>query len=132
MLKRYGPLLLLVAAVIAVFASGAGRYLSLDALKTNEAVLRGFVHHLTSCSAGCIYSNNFLGLLRFFPTSGGSSPSPDGFLNAADINADIAITLTADAASDQLTIHVRCLREHAARRGTASPRPHPANAHAGR
>jgi hypothetical protein len=61
-----------------------------------EAVLRGFVHHITHCSAGCIYSNNFLGLLRFFPTSGGSSPSPDGFQNAADINADIAITLTAD------------------------------------
>jgi hypothetical protein len=61
-----------------------------------EAVLRGFVQHITTCSAGCIYSNNFLGLLRFFPTSGGSSPAPDGFQNAADINADIAITLTAD------------------------------------
>lgn len=61
-----------------------------------EAVLRGFVHHITTCSAGCVYSNNFLGLLRFFPTSGGSSPSPDGFQNAADINADIAITLTAE------------------------------------
>lgn len=43
MLKRYGPLLLLVAAVVAVFASGAGRYLSLDSLKANEALLRGFV-----------------------------------------------------------------------------------------
>ncbi len=43
MLKRYGPLLLLVAAVVAIFASGAGRYLSLDSLKANEALLRGFV-----------------------------------------------------------------------------------------
>jgi hypothetical protein len=65
-----------------------------------EAVLRGFVHHITSCSAGCSYSNNFLGLLRFFPTSGGSSPDPDGFQNAADINADIAITLTAEVIRD--------------------------------
>lgn len=65
-----------------------------------EAVLRGFVHHITHCTAGCIYSNNFLGLLRFFPTSGGSSPSPDGFQNAADINADIALTLTADVIRD--------------------------------
>lgn len=65
-----------------------------------EAVLRGFIHHITTCSAGCTYSNNFLGLLRFFPTSGGSSPDPDAFQNAADINADIAITLTADVIRD--------------------------------
>lgn len=65
-----------------------------------EAVLRGFVKHVTGCSAGCTYSNNFLGLLRFFPTSGGSSPAPDGFQNAADINADIALTLTADVIRD--------------------------------
>lgn len=43
MLKRYGPLLLLVVAVVAVFASGAGRYLSLEALRANESLLRGFV-----------------------------------------------------------------------------------------
>lgn len=43
MLKRYGPLLLLVVAVVAVFASGAGRYLSLGALRANESLLRGFV-----------------------------------------------------------------------------------------
>lgn len=65
-----------------------------------EAVLRGFVHHITHCSAGCVYSNNFLGLLRFSPTSGGSSLSPDGFQNAADINADIALTLTAEVIRD--------------------------------
>jgi uncharacterized membrane protein YdjX (TVP38/TMEM64 family) len=42
-MKRYLPLLLLVAAVVAVFASGAGRYLSLESLRQNEALLRGFV-----------------------------------------------------------------------------------------
>ncbi|MCB1093032.1 MAG: hypothetical protein KDL87_15955, partial [Verrucomicrobiae bacterium] len=56
--------------------------------EVTEAVLRGFVKHITGCSSGCTYSNNFLGLLRFFPTSGGSSPDPNGFQNAADINAD--------------------------------------------
>jgi len=42
-LKRYGLLALLVIAVVAVFASGAPRYLSLDALQTHEATLRGFI-----------------------------------------------------------------------------------------
>lgn len=41
--KRYLPLLLLVIAVVAVFASGVTRYLNLEALQTNEAALRGFV-----------------------------------------------------------------------------------------
>lgn len=45
----------------------------------SEAVIRSFTHYITHCSAGCIHANNFLGLLRFFPTCGGSSPSPDGF-----------------------------------------------------
>ena len=61
-----------------------------------EAVIRALVHHITACSAGCVYSNGFLGLLRFAPTSGGNSPSPDGFQNPAEMNADIALTLTAD------------------------------------
>lgn len=43
MLKRYGPLAVLVVAVIAVFASGANRYLSLDALRNNEDTLRGLI-----------------------------------------------------------------------------------------
>ncbi|WP_419320515.1 TVP38/TMEM64 family protein [Caulobacter sp. ErkDOM-E] len=43
MLKRLMPLLLLLLAVVAVFASGATRYLSLESLQTHEALLRGFV-----------------------------------------------------------------------------------------
>ncbi|WP_439477956.1 TVP38/TMEM64 family protein [Brevundimonas sp.] len=42
-LKRHGLLALLVIAVIAVFASGAPGYLSLDALQTHEATLRGYI-----------------------------------------------------------------------------------------
>ena len=41
--KRYIPLLILIAVVIAVFSSGATRYLSLEALQSNEAALRAAV-----------------------------------------------------------------------------------------
>ncbi|HYE43882.1 MAG TPA: TVP38/TMEM64 family protein [Caulobacteraceae bacterium] len=42
-LKRVWPLLLIAAAIAALFLTGANRYLSLDALRTNEAALRAFV-----------------------------------------------------------------------------------------
>lgn len=42
-LKRFVPLMVLIVVVIAVFASGVGRYLNLEALQTHEAELRGFV-----------------------------------------------------------------------------------------
>ena len=58
-----------------------------------EAVIRALATHVKACSAGCAYTRNFLGVLSFQPTSGGSAESPDGFHNAADINADIAISL---------------------------------------
>lgn len=41
--KRYVPLLVLIAAVIAVFSSGLTRYLNLEALQANEAALRAAV-----------------------------------------------------------------------------------------
>jgi len=41
--KRYLPLLILVIAVVAVFASGVTRYLNIESLQTHEAALRGFV-----------------------------------------------------------------------------------------
>ena len=40
---RFAPLALLIVAVIAVFASGMTRYLSLEALQANETALRGFI-----------------------------------------------------------------------------------------
>lgn len=42
-LKRFIPLALLLAAVVAVFASGVTRYLNLEALQANEAALRAFI-----------------------------------------------------------------------------------------
>lgn len=68
-----------------------------------EAVLRAFATHLRGCTAGCDYSRKFLGLFAFQPTSGGSATAPDGFHNAADINADIAITLTRETIEDWQT-----------------------------
>ncbi len=41
--KRFLPLLVLILAVVAAFASGATRYLKLDALRTHEAGLRALV-----------------------------------------------------------------------------------------
>jgi len=43
LIKRHGLLVLLIIVVIAVFASGAPRYLSLEALQTHEATLRGYI-----------------------------------------------------------------------------------------
>lgn len=42
-IKRFVPVMILTLAVIAVFASGVGRYLNLEALQTHETTLRGFV-----------------------------------------------------------------------------------------
>lgn len=42
-IKRFLPLVVLVVAVIVILASGVGRHLSLEALQTHEATLRGFV-----------------------------------------------------------------------------------------
>lgn len=42
-IKRFLPLMVLIVVVIAVFASGIGRYLNLEALQTHEAALRGLV-----------------------------------------------------------------------------------------
>ena len=42
-LRRYLPLLVLVAVIIAAFASGVTRYLNLETLQANDAALRGFV-----------------------------------------------------------------------------------------
>ncbi len=42
-IKRFLPLVVLIVAVIAVFASGVTQYLNLEALQANEAGLRSFV-----------------------------------------------------------------------------------------
>lgn len=62
-----------------------------------EAVLRAFFNRVLACSAGCLWAPNVLDLVSFRPTSGGSSPLPDGFHNADDIKADVSLSFTAEA-----------------------------------
>lgn len=42
-IRRFLPLAILIAAIVAAFASGATRFLNLETLQTHEAALRGFV-----------------------------------------------------------------------------------------
>jgi hypothetical protein len=60
-----------------------------------EAVLRAFFAKVLACAGGCEWSPNFLDLVTFRPTSGGSKPLPADFHNAEDIKASAAISFLA-------------------------------------
>ena len=62
-----------------------------------ESAVKTFFQKILACSNGCGWSNNLYDIVRFRPTSGGSSPQPDGFHNAEDINADVALSFTKEA-----------------------------------
>lgn len=78
-------------ALLAMIASETG-----TTPAQSEAVLRAFFNKVLLCATGCDWSPDFLGLINFRPTSGGSSTLPDGFHNADDINADVALSFTAE------------------------------------
>lgn len=61
-----------------------------------ETVIQTFFDKILSCAAGCDWSPNFFGCISLRPTSGGSQAAPDAFHNADDINADVAISLSAE------------------------------------
>jgi hypothetical protein len=61
---------------------------------------------------------NLFGLMSVQPTSGGSSPLPDGFHNATDINAGWAITMLADVLRDW---RETCTIEKVGDEGAAAP-----------
>ncbi len=65
-----------------------------------EAVVTTLLSKLLTCSEGCGWSPGLYGSLRVRPTSGGSEPAPDAFHTAQDINADVALSFTADAIRD--------------------------------
>ena len=77
-------------ALLAAIAAEAG-----VTPEQTEGVLRGFFGKVLACASGCEWSPNFLDLVTFRPTSGGSAPLPDGFHNAADINANATIAFLA-------------------------------------
>lgn len=45
------------------------------------------------CAAGCAWSPNLWNMFSIRPTSGGSSPSADGFHTPVDIKADVAVSI---------------------------------------
>lgn len=65
-----------------------------------EAAFDAVFDIICGCTAGCDHATDIRGRLRFRPTSGGSSPTPDGFNNAEEINADAAISLTSAKRDD--------------------------------
>ena len=72
------------------------------------AVLAAYVNRLLQCASGCAWSHDFHGLLSVRPTSGGSQTMPDGFNNAAEINAGVSLTINPtmlDAWRSDLSIH---------------------------
>lgn len=57
-----------------------------------DAIVGAFLACAGGCDHGVIRDK-----IRFRPTSGGSDPAPDGFNNAQEINADVALSFTATA-----------------------------------
>lgn len=79
------------AAITAAIAASTG----VDAAKV-PLVIQAFFDKVLQCSAGCDWSAEIYGCISFRPTSGGNKPSPGDFHNADDINADVALSLSAE------------------------------------
>ncbi len=62
-----------------------------------ETVIKSILNGILAAGAGNGHSTGLYGLLRFRTTSGGSQDDPQGFDTADEINADIALSFTADA-----------------------------------
>ena len=79
------------ASLVAAIATAAG-----VTPEQTTTVIKTFLAKLRVCANGCDWAPALFGELSVRPTSGGSSPSPDGFQNAEEINADIALSFTAE------------------------------------
>lgn len=74
----------------------------------SRAVCLALFSQVRACTAGCSWSDGFLGEFAFRPTSGGSQPAPENFQNAGEMNADISLTFTPEKRAEWrsgLTIH---------------------------
>jgi hypothetical protein len=78
------------AAITAQIAAATG----VDPAKV-LLVIQAFFDKVLLCSAGCDWSTEMYGCISFRPTSGGNKPLPTDFHNADDINADIALSISA-------------------------------------
>jgi hypothetical protein len=79
------------AALVAAIAAEAG-----VGPEKVPLVIKGFFARLRGCTNGCDWATALFGELSVRPTCGGSSPTPDGFQNADEINADIALSFTSE------------------------------------
>ncbi|MBX7249493.1 MAG: TVP38/TMEM64 family protein [Caulobacteraceae bacterium] len=66
-LSRSWPLLLIAAAIAALFLSGWNRYLSLDALRTNEGVLRTLVNDNLALAVALFVAAYFVIVAVYIP-----------------------------------------------------------------
>jgi hypothetical protein len=78
-------------AIVAALAAQVG----ITPQQTTDAIT-GFLQKVLQSSASCEWSPEMFGLITFRPTSGGTSPLPDGFHNADDINADVSLSFSAE------------------------------------
>ena len=67
LIKRAWPLLLIAAAIAVLFATGWNQYLSLDALRANEAVLRAIVADNLWLALGLFVGAYFLIVCTYIP-----------------------------------------------------------------
>lgn len=65
-----------------------------------ELAIPAFFAKLAECASGCAWSPELYGCVGFTPTSGGNEPSPADFHTPDDLNADIAISLSAGKIRD--------------------------------
>lgn len=79
------------ASLVAAIATATG----VDAEKV-PLVIKSFLAYLRNCANGCDWATALFGELSVRPTCGGSQPTPDGFQNAGELNADIALSFTAE------------------------------------
>lgn len=71
------------------------------------ATIKLFADKLLECSAGCSWSRSLFDSFFVRPTSGGTSPSADGFHTPVDIKADVAVSIIStkiDAWRSQLSL----------------------------
>ncbi len=64
------------------------------------AVLTSYLDQFLLRAADCEWSHLFHDLLSIRPTSGGSSPTPDGFHTPVDINAGLSLSISPDRLDD--------------------------------
>jgi uncharacterized membrane protein YdjX (TVP38/TMEM64 family) len=91
LIQRAWPLLLIAAAIAILFATGWNRYLSLDALRANEATLRAFVADNLWLALGLFVGAYFLIVCSYIPGASIMTLA-GGFLFGTAVGAAATVT----------------------------------------